>query len=149
MQIQTFTLPIFENKSQTEELNKFLRGHKIIDIENRFVENGEDSCWCFSIRYILGNNNESHAQKSLSSKPEKIDYKNELSEAAFTVFTKLREIRKQVAQQEAIPAYAVFTDAELAEISKLDYITSNKITEIRGIGAKRAEKYAHFFQYQD
>ncbi|MBR6355074.1 MAG: HRDC domain-containing protein [Paludibacteraceae bacterium] len=61
--------------------------------------------------------------------------------ATFAVFSQLRSIRKQLAEQEAVPAYAVFTDSELAEIAKLESIEPNAIQTISGIGQKRVEKY--------
>jgi len=33
MQIQIFTIPIISNKEDLELLNRFLRSHKIIDVE--------------------------------------------------------------------------------------------------------------------
>jgi len=53
----------------------------------------------------------------------------------------LRVIRKELAIQDAVPAYAVFTDAELAELCKLTEITSQTVKNIKGIADKRMEKY--------
>ena len=33
MQIQIFTIPVFADQGQVEEMNRFLRSHSIIDIE--------------------------------------------------------------------------------------------------------------------
>lgn len=33
MQVQVFSIAVIDNKNQVDELNRFLRGHKIIDIE--------------------------------------------------------------------------------------------------------------------
>ena len=41
-----------------------------------------------------------------------------------------------------MPAFAIFTDAELAEICKLDNPCISTIAAISGIGDKRAEEYA-------
>jgi superfamily II DNA helicase RecQ len=72
---------------------------------------------------------------------KKIDYKEVLNENQFVVFSKLREIRKSIAAKDAVPAYAVFTDVELAEISKLDTISENNVLQIKGIAKKRMTKY--------
>jgi superfamily II DNA helicase RecQ len=42
-----------------------------------------------------------------------------LDDATFKRFSALREIRKRVGQEDGVPAYAVFTDAELAEIDRI------------------------------
>lgn len=41
----------------------------------------------------------------------------------------------------AVPAYAVFTDAELAEMSRLNELTSQNVQKIEGIAEKRMNKY--------
>lgn len=68
-----------------------------------------------------------------------------LSEAEFAVFSKLREIRKQIATNDAVPAYAVFTDEELAGIAKLPVIEENKFLTVKGIGEKKVAKYGKQF----
>lgn len=49
----------------------------------------------------------------------KTDYKNELDEDTFKVFSKLREARKQIAIEDAVPAYAICTDQELTFMAKI------------------------------
>lgn len=71
----------------------------------------------------------------------KIDYKEVLDENTFNKFSKLREFRKKIANDEAIPAFAVFTDKELSEISKLSEYTESNLKKIKGIGEKKCEKY--------
>ena len=72
---------------------------------------------------------------------EKIDYKNVLEAHVFEVFSKLRVLRKQIAENDAVPAFAVFTHAELASIAKLESITPKTLLTINGIGDKRVDKY--------
>lgn len=60
---------------------------------------------------------------------------------SFARFAVLRTIRKRLAEEDAVPAFAVFTDAELAEIAKLDEITPKRMLAINGLGEKRVEKY--------
>ena len=56
----------------------------------------------------------------------------------FEVFSKLRVFRKQIAERDAVPAYAVYTDAELAEIAKLERITSkrNKVLSLQFVNCE-------------
>jgi len=39
----------------------------------------------------------------------------------------------------------VFTDEELAELAKLEEITVKSMLGIKGIGEKKAERFAHYF----
>jgi len=118
MQIKLFTIPIGDSGTALEEMNKFLRGNKILEVQNQLISNENGAYWCFCVRYI---------EKALGTKSEfatkKIDYKQVLDEATFGKFSKLREIRKKVAATEGIPAFAIFTDEELAGLAKLQEIT--------------------------
>ncbi|MBN2001135.1 HRDC domain-containing protein [candidate division KSB1 bacterium] len=138
MQIKIFTIPVGDNGSAVEELNRFLRGNKIIQIENQFVSHANGAYWCFCVQYIEASGNQNYGKK-------KIDYKFILDEATFARFSKLREIRKKVAADEGIPAFAVFTDEELAGLAKLETITRKTMLTVKGIGDKKVERFAKYF----
>lgn len=139
MQIKIFTIPIGDNGSAVEEMNRFLRSNKILEVQNQLISNENGAYWCFCVRFI---------EKSFSLASEtkgKIDYKAVLDEATFNKFSKLREIRKKVAAEEGIPAFAVFTDEELAGLAKLETITTQNMLSVKGIGNKKIERYAKYF----
>jgi len=139
MQIQLFTIPITDEGQALVALNKFLAGHKILEVEQHFFANDKGGVWCFCIRHLAGG-------AAMPAFPVvKVDYKTLLTEAEFIVFSKLREIRKQLAVADAVPAYAIFTDEELANICRLPEITATQIQTIKGIAAKRVEKYGNSF----
>ncbi|MCL2414959.1 MAG: HRDC domain-containing protein [Bacteroidales bacterium] len=136
MQIKLFFIGFADFEQGNEEVNKFLRSKKIVSIESNFVSHDKYCGWAFIVQYLdVPQNN------TTSSPKEKIDYKNVLDEATFEKFSKLREIRKQLAEQDAVPAYAVFTNEELAEIAKLEEMTEKNMLKIQGIGEKKVEKY--------
>ena len=135
MQIKLFTIPISDPGTGNEELNRFLRAHKILEVENHLISSERGAFWCFCVKYI-----ESQWQSQPGDKL-KVDYKEELDEGTFKVFSKLREVRKQIAAEEAIPAYAVCTDQELASMAKLKILTKEGMLTIKGFGEKKAEKY--------
>ena len=138
MQFKIFTIPLFDD-GQVEEMNRFLRGNKVVNVDKQLITlNSSGAYWSFCIQYI---GNAFTINKEEFERKGKVDYKNELSEAAFSVFSRLRAHRKKIAEEEAIPAYAVFTDAELAEIARLDEITEKNMLSINGIGSKKMEKY--------
>jgi superfamily II DNA helicase RecQ len=135
MQIQIFNVPLTDAGESMADMNRFLAGHKVLEVEQRFFQNEKGGCWSFCVRYLPTAANVQNASK------EKVDYKQVLSEAEFAIFSKLREIRKQIATTDAVPAYAVFTDEELAGIAKLPIIEENKLMTIKGIGEKKVAKY--------
>jgi superfamily II DNA helicase RecQ len=71
----------------------------------------------------------------------KVDYKEILSPEDFTLFSKLRETRKKLAEDSGQPVYAVCTNEQLAEIAKQKPKTAAECTKIEGIGQGKAEKF--------
>lgn len=135
MQIKLFNIPLADDGTAQAELNKFLAGHKVLEVEQRFFQNEKGGCWSFCVRYIQNG--------LVSEAPQfkgKIDYKSVLNESEFSIFSALREIRKQLATNDAVPAYAVFTDEELANITKLPTLDVPNMLKIKGIGEKKVEK---------
>ena len=72
----------------------------------------------------------------------KIDYKEILSEKDFSLFSKLREARKKLAEENGLPVYAVCTNEQLAEIAKRRPKNLGDFMQIEGIGQGKADKYA-------
>ncbi|MBR5442923.1 MAG: HRDC domain-containing protein [Paludibacteraceae bacterium] len=139
MQVKLFTIPLFDNETELNEMNGFLRAQKVLTIDKQFVSVGENAYWSFCVTYLQLSKQSTMAQNA--QRQNKIDYKEVLDVATFAVFSTLRTIRKQIAENEAVPAYAVFTDSELAEIAKLENIDVAHLQSIQGIGQKKAEKY--------
>jgi hypothetical protein len=89
-----FTVPI-QNAEQAEaELNGFLRSHKVLSIDRRWVEQGSTSFWTFCVDYLDGQATGSGGDRGARGK---VDYKEVLRPDEFTVFAKLREVRKEIA----------------------------------------------------
>ena len=64
-----------------------------------------------------------------------------LAPEEFAVFSKLRELRKELASKDGVPPFVVFTDEQLASIVKQKPENLGKLTAIQGIGQAKAEKY--------
>ena len=120
-----------------EEMNKFLRSKKVLQVQNHVVNSEQGVFWCFCVKYL--------DEYSAERKKEKVDYREVLDEATFSRFSEMRKIRKRISEEDAIPAYAVFTNEELAELAKIDGLTDAKMKSVKGIGQKKVEKYGHHF----
>lgn len=137
MQVKVFTIPIFDGECRNEEMNAFLRGHRVLTVDKQFCLLGNSAVWSFCVTYLDGVS----ATTTSESGTKKVDYRNELDPATFAIFARLRTVRKQIADADAVPAYAVFTDAELARIAELHTLEPRLLRSIDGIGIKRVEKY--------
>lgn len=137
MKIQLFTIPIYDNDLLLESFNKFLVSHRVTDIQKSFAPTDNGGYWTFCVTYIETPVNTS----SGGGRKAKTDYRQELEEKDFALFCEFRKVRKQIAESEAIPPFAVFTDAELAEIVKLKEINLATMKTIPGVGDRKVEKY--------
>jgi superfamily II DNA helicase RecQ len=137
MQIKVISVPVSGGDSMNEELNKFLRGHKVVQVEQQLITDTSGAYWTFCIRYVEGG-----PAVGSGERKERIDYRELLPPEVFAKFARLRVARKSIAEGEGIPAFAVFTDAELAEMARLDELTKSSMQQVKGVGEKKAEKYA-------
>lgn len=138
MQVKTFVIPVPDSDAANEEVNKFLRSVKVLEIRKEFVCANGTTFWTLCVTYLPC---QQGAMQFAQTNRGKTDYKMILSETDFVKFSRLRAIRKKMAEKDAVPAFAIFTDAELAEICKLENINVKTVRAIDGIGSKRMEKY--------
>ncbi len=94
------------NTSGVEELNRFLRSHRVLNVERELVTLGNHAMWTFCVEYLGG----AASSKALGPAEERVDYKAVLPPPLFEKFAGLRVVRQGVAEKEGIPPYAVFTN---------------------------------------
>jgi len=109
MAFKFFTVPILNSDAAESELNAFLRSHRVLSVDRRCVDQGPSSFWSFCVDYL----EQGAAGSSGSRQPanrSKVDYREVLSPEAFAGFAKLRDLRKQIAQADAVPVYTIFAN---------------------------------------
>ena len=74
-----------------------------------------------------------------------IDYREVLAEQEFAVFAKLRALRKTLAEREGLPAYALFTNDQLAAMVQQRATSTTALAAIEGVGKARVEKFGNAF----
>ena len=102
---------------EQEELNRFLRGHRIVQTRKELASIEEVSHWAILVEYLDSQDKNSVEQQIKN----KVDCKEVLNTEDFAIFSKLREIRKKLAEENGLPMYAVCTNEQLAEIAKVLY----------------------------
>jgi len=63
------------------------------------------------------------------------------------LFEELRKLRKEIALKEAVPAYIVFSDAALKDMSRKKPVTLTQFSGVNGVGNVKLEKYGEEFTY--
>ena len=141
MPFSFFVVSLIDNREAAEELNAFLGNHRVVHVERRWIEQGSQSAWAFCIEYIESRGERGAIPKSGLSR-NRIDYKTILSSEEFTIFSLLRELRKELSQQEAVPVYALFNNEQLAQMVQRRCSTKTDLLGIEGIGEARVDKYS-------
>lgn len=145
MPFEFIQIPANGQGSAKEELNKLLRGGRIASVRKEFVAHGEDSFWAFCVEYLDGAVGTDRSRGGSGAGTAKVDYKEILNEADFSQFAKLRDLRKAFSEKEAIPAYSIFTNEQLAAMVTGKINTLAGLGCIPGIGTARLEKYGKAF----
>jgi superfamily II DNA helicase RecQ len=94
--------------------------------------------WAVLVEYLDAPEKNSSDQQQIGNK---VDYKEILNAGDFSLFSKLRETRKKLAEENGLPVNAVCTNEQLAEIAKRRPKTLSECMQIEGIGQGKAEKY--------
>ncbi len=140
VQLKLFILPLRNLAPAEQEMNGFLRSHRVLTVTKEFVAEGENSFWTFCVEYLESSVGMSSGGGTVGKGP-KVDYREVLNAAEFALFSRLRDFRKTAAEKEAVPVYAIFTNDQLAEMVKRKSKTKAALREIEGVGESRVEKH--------
>ncbi|OQX17615.1 MAG: hypothetical protein BWK80_39380 [Desulfobacteraceae bacterium IS3] len=138
LQYKFFIIPTADSAQAESELNRFLRSVRVITIHREFVANGQNTFWSMAVEYL---HDGVHSETASSGK-RKVDYKEVLSPEDFTLFSKLREWRKNTADQEGIAMYLILTNEQMAKIAEKRITTEAALKEVAGVSDTRAKKYS-------
>jgi len=139
-QYASFYISPFSEKSVTDELNSFLRSHRIINVEKKLIDGERGTGWVFLIEYGNTGNKDSPAPSS-----QRIDYRETLTPVEYALYDKLRAVRKELSEKAGIPVYAVFTNDQLAGMVKKPPASPKDLLAIPGIGESRVKQYGAAF----
>ena len=62
-----------------------------------------------------------------------------------TLFAMLKDLRKKVAKQKGVPAYAVFQEGSLEQMATVYPVTLEELQQVQGVGAGKARKFGKEF----
>jgi superfamily II DNA helicase RecQ len=145
MAYRFFQVPVRDSGAAEEELNRFLRGHRVLSVDRRWVDLGTESYWCFCVDYL-----ETAASSGGSARPAgeqrgKVDYREVLNPEQFAAFVKLRTLRQAISKEEAVPVYVIFTNEQLAAMVQKGAASKSDLGRIDGVGEARIQKYGDRF----
>lgn len=125
-------------------MNRFLRSHRVLSVDRRWVEQGPDSFWSFCVDYLEPGQDGTASNRG-SGERGRVDYREVLKPDEFALFVKLRALRQEIAKDEAVPVYMVFTNEQLAQMVRLKARSKADLNKIAGVGEARIQKYGERF----
>ncbi len=137
MKYKTFTYPV-PPPEELKTLNGFLSSNRTLSVQSHIITKDRTPYLIFIVEYL------DNGKTRKPSQP-KIDYREKLSDEDFMMFSRLRDLRKALAEKEGVPVYAIFTNAQLAEIVENKIKNRQELSSIQGIGKSKIEKYADDF----
>lgn len=72
-------------------------------------------------------------------------HKNELSDREYRLFEKLRALRTEIAKEEHVPPYIVFSDKTLIDMCARMPKTREEMLDVNGVGVNKLDKYGERF----
>ena len=142
MQIKIFTLSLIGSERSEDDMNKFLRSHRILQTERHFCpDNG--GYWTILVEYVDG---DSSAEAPVAYRKEKKDFSANLSEEEKQRYDYFKAIRRELATQRSVPAYLIFTNEELAILAKIQDLSEETSKHIKGIAPSRLKDNIEHFQ---
>lgn len=142
MQLHIFNVPVFDGEHVVGQLNQLLSSHRIAEIRKELISDGANSFWSVFVTSVSLKPAVSMTNKG------RIDYREILSPEDFEVYSRLRTLRKELSERDGAPPYTIFTNEQIAEMSKLRIQTVAELRNINGVDAVRAEKYGELFLLQ-
>ncbi len=103
MAFRIFTIPISQTEPAEAEMNAFLRSHRVLSVDRRWVDQGPASFWTFCVDYLDSPAASGKNRFGAGGQRAQIDYKDQLSAEDFAQFARLRDFRKALGQAEAVP----------------------------------------------
>jgi superfamily II DNA helicase RecQ len=141
-QFHGFFISPFGDDSDCDDLNQFLRSHRIVNIEKKLIDGERGTGWLFLVEY--GNETKAGGAQGGAAQP-KVDYKEVLSAEEFAVYDRLRRLRKEMADKQGLPPYAVFNNEQLAAMVRKKDFTLKDLAALPGVGESRIKQYGAVF----
>ncbi|MBQ6828972.1 MAG: HRDC domain-containing protein, partial [Thermoguttaceae bacterium] len=91
---------------------------------------------------LLSGSGSSAAFNSAAANPYS---KNSLSPRDRRLFEELRALRSQIAKDENVPPYVVFSDKTLVDMTYLKPETDGEFLNVSGVGVRKLENYGYEF----
>lgn len=140
MQFKSFRISISSPEQSEGDLNAFLRSHRILSVERHFCSD-QGGFWAIIVEYA----EDGHADVARPVKRrDRVSVSDELNVEEKLRFERYRKIRYNVSLERGVPAYAIFTDKELAILSRFEELDLDGVKGLKGLSPAHLEDNLHY-----
>ena len=133
MKFQLFQYPL-PAPPELPDLNAFLDKNRVASVTHHLTQAPGGPLLVFVVQTA-------GAAAPAGKSDSRIDYRAVLDPDSFALYSRLRDERKVIAKEENLPIYAVFTNAQLAQIVQSGVAVPQDLARIAGIGRARIDKW--------
>jgi superfamily II DNA helicase RecQ len=145
MKLKFFTIPAVSPEAAEADLNRFLGAHRVSHVERHFTADGAASFWAICVTWVEAGEGPGASLAPDGARRGRIDYREVLEADEFALYDRLRTLRKQTAEAEGLPPFAVFTNEQLADMVRRRAATLADLGRIEGIGEARLGRFGATF----
>lgn len=138
MAFEIFCVELPNGGDSLERVNKFMATHVIVSKQQHLMTRDGIPYMMFCLEYIQGGGGAS----STPTSEARADVWNSLTSSEREHFIKLKDLRNQLAEQEHVKPFVIFTNDQLGEMVKGHVTTLEGMKGIHDMGKSRLEKYA-------
>ena len=148
---------VLENEFQKLSTYGLMRGKTIVEVR-RLLDalrmqgylqqtDGERPVLCLlpAARGILLGEKKFEMRVPVAPEKSKVRLAEGTADVDEVLFEKLKKLRAKLASRQSVPAYVVFTDATLRELSAVKPKNEQEMLRISGVGEKKAARYGKAF----
>ena len=136
MRLKIFTLMAdTAGRFDESELEAFCESNEILSVVEHFFEYAGTVRWALLLSYMDGR------ERKQRTGQQRTPMTPNLPPELLSLYETLRTWRAARAQDERVPAFQVFSNAELAEICRRAPTTLSQLTELKGVGAEKKKRY--------
>lgn len=143
-----FSIPAQQPEPAASELNHCLATRRVAQVQQQLVADGGNSFWAVAVSVIDGDARTGAAQATAGDNGRRrnsIDYRELLAADEFALYDQLRSARKQAAEADGVPTYAVFTNEQLASMVRQRMTSTAALGSLHAVGEGRLRSYGDRF----
>lgn len=144
LELKILTLPFdYETMGfKNEKVEEVLKSKSLVSVKEHFFEvNNLPHLTLILLVQVPTSVDENVTKNKTKSNPGDEPWKKIISESELGLFNLLREWRSKRSKKDGLPPYILFTNEQLAHITKKRPLEISELKKIHGVGEAKAAKY--------